>query len=100
VTLPLGLTPEAKIDLFEARDWYEAQRSGWGAVFNRSVEACFERIRRMPQSFRSVHGEVRRAPLRRFPHGVLYSVEDEQIVVFAIWHGRRDPQGWRERLSP
>jgi len=99
VTLPLGLTPEAKADLFEARDWYEAQRPGWGAVFNRSVEACFERICRMPQSFRAVHGEVRRAPLRRFPHGVFYWVEDERIVVFAIWHGRRDPKGWRERLS-
>ena len=98
MTLPLGLTPEAKADLLEARDWYEAQRPGWGAVFNRSVEACFERIRRMPRGFRAVHGEVRRAQLRRFPHGVFYWIEDEQIVVFAILHGRRDPRGWRERL--
>lgn len=99
MTLPLGLTPEAKADLLEARDWYDGQRPGWGAVFNRSVEACFERVRRMPESFRAVHGEVRRAQLRRFPHGVFYWIEAQQIVVFAIWHGRRDPWGWRDRIS-
>jgi plasmid stabilization system protein ParE len=36
--------------------------------------------------------------LRRFPHGIFYWIEDEQIVVFAIWHGRRDPRGWQGRL--
>jgi len=41
VTLPLGLTPEAKADLLEARDWYDAQRPGWGAVFVRSADRSF-----------------------------------------------------------
>ncbi len=98
MTLPLGLTPEAKADLLETRDWYDAQRPGWGELFERSVEACLARIQRTPRAFASVHGEVRCARLRRFPHGIFYWIEDEQIVVFAIWHGRRDPQGWQERL--
>lgn len=98
MTRALGLTPEARADLLETRDWYEAQRPGWGDVFNRSVEACFERIQRTPRAFTAVHGEVRHARLRRFPHGVFYWIEDEQIVVFAIWHSRRDPRGWRARL--
>ena len=97
MTLSLGLTPEAKGDLLETRDWYEAQRRGWGEVFHRSVEACLARIRRTPRAFASVHGEVRCARLRRFPHGIFYWIEDEQIVVFAIWHGRRDPRGWQGR---
>jgi plasmid stabilization system protein ParE len=99
VTLSLGLTPEARVDLLDARDWYEARRPGWGEVFLRSVEACFERIRRMPGGFQTVHGEVRRAQLRRFPHGIFYWIEGDQIVVFAIWHGRRDPEGWKARLA-
>lgn len=59
MTLSLGLTPEARADLLEARDWYHAQRPGWGEVFERSVEACFARIRRTPGAFTTVHGEVR-----------------------------------------
>lgn len=93
----LGLTPEARADLLETREWYEVQRPGWGEVFERSVEACLERIRRTPRAFAIVHGDVRCALLRRFPHGIFYWIEDEQIVVFAIWHGRRDPRGWQER---
>ena len=96
----LGLTPEARADLRDARDWYQAQRPGWGDVFVRSVEACFERIQRDPETYQRVHLEVRRATFRRFPHGILYWVEDDQIVVFAVWHARRNPADWKKRIHP
>ena len=38
---------------------------------------------------------TRRAKLRRFPFAVYYEIESEQIVVFAVWHYRRDPRGWK-----
>ena len=96
----LSLTPEARADLHDARDWYEAKRPGWGDLFVRSVEACFERIQRAPETYQQVHHEVRRATFRRFPHGILYWVEDDQIVVFAVWHGRRNPADWEKRTRP
>ncbi len=94
----LGLTPEARADLRDARDWYEEQRPGWGDVFVRSVEACLERIQRAPETYQLVYHEVRRATFRRFPHGILYWVEDDEIVVFAVWHGRRNPADWMKRI--
>ena len=96
----LGLTPEALADLRDARDWYQSQRPGWGDVFVRSVEACFDRIQRAPETYQRVHHAVRRATFRRFPHGILYWVEGDQIVVFAIWHARRNPVGWKNRIHP
>jgi plasmid stabilization system protein ParE len=36
--------------------------------------------------------------VRRFPYSVYYVVEPSQIVVLAIFHGRRDPKQWRSRV--
>lgn len=41
---------------------------------------------------------TRRALLRKFPQRILYLIEGESVVVFAIVHYRRDDIAWRERL--
>jgi toxin ParE1/3/4 len=39
----------------------------------------------------AVHGDVRRALLRRFPYSVFFLVEDDLAIVLAVHHRRRDP---------
>jgi plasmid stabilization system protein ParE len=41
---------------------------------------------------------TRRALLRRFPYPVLYVLEDQLILVTAVFHGHRDPRRWSERV--
>jgi hypothetical protein len=36
--------------------------------------------------------------LRRFPYLVLYAVEAERILITAVFHGRRDPRRWPDRV--
>jgi plasmid stabilization system protein ParE len=45
-----------------------------------------------------VRGEVRRAVLRRIPYSVIFTVREDEIVVIACFHARRDPKGWQYRL--
>jgi toxin ParE1/3/4 len=42
---------------------------------------------------------ARRALLRRFPHRVMYFLEGDHAVVFAVMHSRRDDPAWRARLE-
>jgi len=44
-----------------------------------------------------VHGEVRRALVRRFPYGVFYVVEGQALLVLAVAHVRRQPAYWLAR---
>jgi|SRR5690606_6624319 len=40
----------------------------------------------------------RRCPLERFPHGIMYEVEDDSVViVHAVAHAKRKPGFWRKR---
>src|SRR5437867_2306503 len=98
MNLPLILTPEAEEDMAEAKTWYEAQRHGLGAEFVLCVEEAIDRIRNIPRGGTEVAPGVRRVVVRRFPYSVFYRVDPDQIGVLAVYHGRRDPRGWQERI--
>jgi toxin ParE1/3/4 len=95
--LPLIITPEAEEDLADAKRWYDRQRRGLGQDFLLCVEEALERIRRIPQGASEVLPGVRRVVVRRFPYGVFYRVDPDQIAVIAVYDSRRDPRGWQAR---
>lgn len=97
MTPRLVLRPEAQAELLGARDWYEAERVGLGAVFTAAVEAAVTAILRNPAAYPRVRGDTRRALLRRFPYAVYFRPTAGEIVVLAVMHGRRDPRQWRSR---
>ena len=93
----LVIRPEAAAEIQEAFDWYEAQSEGLGTAFRDSLEATLDRIRDNPNQYPTVHRNIRRALVRRFPYGVFYLVEAKRIVVLAVFHGGRDPKQWQTR---
>jgi len=44
-----------------------------------------------------MHKIVRRKLLRRFPYGVFFVLQDDEVIVIAIMHTRRQPNEWRSR---
>jgi toxin ParE1/3/4 len=97
MNLPLIITPEAEQDLAEAKAWYDRQRAGLGEEFVLCVEEALDRIRRLPKAATEVFPSVRRVVVRRFPYGVFYRIDPDQIAVIAVYHSRRDPRGWQAR---
>lgn len=82
-----------------ARRWYDEQHPGLGAEFLHSIEATFARIEQDPELYPVVDEESRRAPVRRFPFAIYYEIEADQVVIYAVWHYHRDPEGWQRRAS-
>jgi hypothetical protein len=54
-------------------------------------------IRRNPDQYQIIKGQARRAVLRRFPYSLVYVASEQEIVVLACFHGRRDPRKLIER---
>jgi hypothetical protein len=48
------------------------------------VEEVLERIGRIPEIYRVVHHDVRRALTRRFPSAVYYRIAGNDVVVLGI----------------
>lgn len=93
----LRLTPEAELDLDEAHLWYHRQAPRLAANFLARVDACLASMQRHPEAFAFVDPNMRRTLVRRFPYAIFYEVEATEIVVYAIFHGARDPRAWKRR---
>ena len=65
--------------------------------FTRAVRTVFSLIDRNPEQFGQVHGEIRRALVRRFPYAIYYVLESDQVSVIACVHTRRHPRRWQSR---
>jgi hypothetical protein len=89
----------AEIELDEAVNWYEAQASGLGDAFLIEVLAALDRIVLYPHAWHPLGEGIRRCRLTRFPYGLIYAVEDGDILVVAVAHLHREPDYWRERLE-
>ena len=96
---PVHLLPEAERELEDAFWWYEHQRSGLGLEFLLAFDAAVESLRRLPEGHELVGLRTRKALLRRFPYLVLYyAIEPERLLITAVFHGRRDPHRWSDRV--
>ena len=93
----LVIPPEAEAEIVAAYDYYEMVTKGLGNAFLLAVEACFDGIQRAVEMYAVLHKDIRRGLLRRFPYGIFYLVEPEQIVILACFHARRDPKQWQRR---
>jgi toxin ParE2 len=58
-----------------------------------------KRIAERPRAWLPLGDGVRRFRLGRFPYGLIYVVEADEIVVLAVAHLHRKPNYWRLRLS-
>ncbi|OLE55926.1 MAG: addiction module toxin RelE [Acidobacteria bacterium 13_1_20CM_3_53_8] len=98
MTYNVIVRPEAEREIQEAFDWYEEQSEGLGLDFLRAADACLSVVQRNPSAFQSVHKQVRRALLRRFPYMLFYLVKEDTIIVLACFHVKRSPADWQRRV--
>jgi hypothetical protein len=71
-------------------------RTGLGIEFLDEVDEYYERIIQNPEHYQS-HGDLRIAVMYRIPYKIVYEIEGETIVVYAVYHNKRNPEKLTER---
>lgn len=94
---PIIFLPEAEEEMNEAARYYDSQASGLGTDYLSEVERAVETIAESPMTWPKIEGDLRRRLVRRFPFGILYFIEIEEIVIVAVAHLRRRPGYWKKR---
>ena len=87
--------PEAEVEFLEAIKYYESCEAGLGQDFAIEVHLAIQSICEYPTTWPILDGDIRRRLANRFPYGILYSVEQERILVLAVMHLHRDPGYWK-----
>ncbi len=89
----------AQKELDEAMAFHEAQAHGLGRLFLAELLVAMELVRRHPMAWHPISTNTRRCRLRRFPYGLIYSMEGPEILIIAVAHLHRRPGYWRDRLQ-
>jgi len=92
-----SFTAAALAEMNEAVAYYERERVGLGDEFREELRRTIHSICEMPKMYQQLDHIFRRARTRRFPYGLIYTIESDQIVVHAVMHLHRRPEYWRDR---
>ena len=93
-------SPEARLELVEARRFYNLKRPELGDRLFDEMRSALPRVQRWPLSCPVERGDIRRLALTRFPYKLLYAVEEDHIYVIAVAHQHRKPYYWIGRTLP
>jgi len=97
VAYKLSIRKEAEADIAEAYRYYESCREDLGEEFISCIDEALSRFENNPKQFRTVLEKVRRALVRKFLYGIYYTINENEIIVLAIIHARRNPKHWQSR---
>ncbi len=77
---------------------YYQEKAGLGERFSNAVETGIQRIVDHPLAWSRVDEEVRRHVVNRFPYCIYYTIDEQTILIPAIFHTKRKPDIWKQRL--
>ena len=89
--------PEALIEYADAVKYYAEQRVETAQLFINAVENAVYRLRESPDRYVLIDEDVRRCMVGKFPYGILYTVEQDYILILAVMHCSREPGYWKNR---
>jgi plasmid stabilization system protein ParE len=89
----------AVAEFLEAVACYGREDAAVSRAFLEEVERAIAQILEHPAASPVLHPEgIRRKVLNRFPYGLYYLSENEQIRIVAVGHHKRRPGYWMRRL--
>lgn len=93
----LKFTKEALFDIEEILFWYENKRLGLSYDFELCLEIGLAEIARNPQLFQIRYKTIKIRFIKRFPYGIHYILNKNEIIILGVFHTSRSPKSWKDR---
>lgn len=89
--------PLAKLELDDAIKYYELQLEDLGKRYKEEVRTSINRISIFPKAWTVIRPNIRKCVMHKFPYNILYSIQENTILIIAIAHHHRQPDYWIDR---
>ncbi|MCU0845840.1 MAG: type II toxin-antitoxin system RelE/ParE family toxin [Spirochaetes bacterium] len=93
----ISFHPGAVEELNASVDYYENLAEGLGVEFADEVFSGIELISRYPEAWSDLSCGLRRCLISRFPFGLIYRKDNDEIYILAIMQMNREPDYWKSR---
>ena len=88
---------EAELEILEAVTFYRERAGDIAADFFNEFKKAREEIKAFPEFWMEVGGGYRRKLIDRYPYGIIYRIQGEEIQIVALAHTSRKPGYWKGR---
>ena len=96
--IPVKYHEAAEEELLTQIAYLEDQARGLGRRFFTEVQRAENLIAQSPQSAAEILPGIRRYVLRKFRYALIYSIEEDCLLILAVAHHSRRPNYWAGRL--
>jgi len=78
---------------------YYQEKAGLGERFSNAIENGIQKIIDHPCAWQMIGDGVRRHVVNSFPFCIYYIIDEQTIYILAIFHTKRKPGAWQQRLK-
>lgn len=93
----ITIAKAAEDDIRKAFLWYESQKEFLGNSFETHITSAIENILDNPLKFQIRYGNTRIFLLKKFPYGIHFNVNQNNILIIAVFHTSRDSGNWKNK---
>ncbi len=90
---------EAKQDIAAAMSFYGSKSKGLDLKFFDEFSKAVYRILQHPFAFKQIFKQFRQTSVRKFPYIILYEIENEKIVIYAVFNTWQNPKKLTQRAK-
>ncbi len=89
--------PEALNEYSETVQYYANRDVSQAQAFIDVVEDAVFKIRESPNQYPTLEEDIRRCLTNKFPYALLYTIDQDSILILAVMHCNRKPGYWKSR---
>ena len=89
----------AQQEFKEAKEFYEIEQSGIGIRFEKEIKNAILRIKQFPSAWPVERNEIHCYLIHKFPYKILYSIQQNNIILLAFAHQHRKHDYWIDRIK-
>lgn len=97
--IQIKISDDALQDLNEGYWFYDTQETGLGDYFYTHLKSDIEGLKVTAGIHRQAYKDYHRSLSRVFPYAIYYTMEQQNVIVWAVVDCRRDPEWIREHLD-
>ena len=90
---------EAEKELLNAVGYLELQAKGLGRRLWAEIKRAESLIAQFPKSAKEIRHGIRKQIMRTFRYSLIYSIEEDGLLILAVAHHSRRPGYWLSRIS-
>ena len=97
--IQIKIHENAALEFEEAIQWYESKQKDLGKRFRKQVVKHLKLVSQHPKWYPFEKDNIHKAYIPQFPFKILFTVEGDILIVYAIVHMRRKPNYWTNRIK-